>query len=59
MVSFNSITNMVRIIKITVLIAGFVVVPDIVDVTAFVVVVVVVDVVATVVAGCCYWSQWL
>ena len=43
----------------TVLIAGFVVVPDIVDVTAFVVVVVVVDVVATVVAGCCYWSQCL
>ena len=41
------------------LIAGFVVVPDIVDVTALVVVVVVIDVVATAVAGCCYWSQCL
>ena len=42
---------------LTVLIAGFVVVPDIVDVTALVVVVVVVDVGvgATVGAGCCYW----
>ena len=46
---------------LTVLIAGFVVVHDIVDVTALVVVVVVVDVGvgATVGAGCCYWSQWL
>ena len=43
----------------TVLIAGFVAVPDIVDVTALVVVAVVVDVVATVVAGCCFWSQCL
>ena len=44
---------------LTVLIEDFVVVPDIVDVTALVVVVVVVDGVATVVAGCCYWSQCL
>ena len=44
---------------LTVLIEGFAVVADIVDVTALVVVVVVVDVVATVVAGCCYWSQCL
>ena len=44
---------------LTVLTAGFVVGPDIVDATALVVVVVVVDVGATVVAGCCYWSQWL
>ena len=44
---------------LTVLTEGFVVVPDIVDVTALVVVVVVIDVVATVVAGCCYWSQCL
>ena len=44
---------------LTVLIESFVVVPDIVDVTALVVVVVVIDVVATVVAGCCYWSQCL
>ena len=46
---------------LTVLIAGFLVVPDIVDATALVVVVVVVDVVASVVAGCCYcyWSQYL
>ena len=38
---------------LTVLIAGFVAVPDIVDVAALVVVVVVVDVVATLVAGGC------
>ena len=44
---------------LTVLIEGFVVVPDIVDVIALAVVVVVIDVVATVVAGCCYWSQCL
>ena len=43
----------------TVLIEGFFVVTDIVDVSALVVVVVVIDVVATVVAGCCYWSQCL
>ena len=44
---------------LTVLIEGFVVVNDTVDVAALVVVVVVIDVVATVVAGCCYWSQCL
>ena len=44
---------------LTVLIEGFVVVTDAVDVTALVVVVVVIDVVATAVAGCCYWSQCL
>ena len=44
---------------LTVLTAGFVVVPDIVDVAVLVVVVVVVDVVATVVIGCCYWSRCL
>ena len=46
---------------LTVLIAGFVVVPDIVDVAALVVVVVVVDAVATVVVGCFYryWSRCL
>ena len=61
MVLLNIMTNMVNIVNAsyTVLIAGFVVVPDIVDVTALVVVVVVTGVVATVVAGCCYWSQCL
>ena len=44
---------------LTVLIEGFVVVPNIVDVTALVVVVVVIDVVTAVVAGRCYWSQCL
>ena len=44
---------------LTVLIEGFVVVPDTVDVTALVVVVAVIDAVATVFAGCCYWSQCL
>ena len=44
---------------LTALIAGFLAVPDIVDVTALVVVVEVIDVVATVVVGCCCWSQCL
>ena len=44
---------------LTVLIAGFLAVPDIVDVFALVVVVEFIDVVATVVVGCCCWSQCL
>ena len=47
MFSLNIITNMMRLLMLTVLVEGFVVVTDIVDV------------VATVVAGCCYWSQCL
>ena len=59
MVLLNIMTNMVRIIIASCTDCGFVVVPDIVDVTALVVVVVVIDVVATAVARCCCWSQCL